>query len=186
MGAAARRIHKLTAEQAIAMAEAGILDEDARVELLGGVLVDMSPQGLPHAGTLSILTPLLTFRYAREEVTVRCQLPLHAGAFDLPEPDLAVVHGVARTWLRRHPTGPEALLVIEVADSSTTRDREKAFLYARAKVPVYWIIDLNAKQVIVYSQLDRDGYQQVETFGLDAHLPLPGLDQTLAVADVLG
>jgi Uma2 family endonuclease len=67
-----------------------------------------------------------------------------------PEPDVAVVRGGPRDYLRRHPHAEDTCLVVEVADSSLQRDRIKARLYARAGVPAYWIVNLIDSQVEVY------------------------------------
>ena len=69
-----------------------------------------------------------------------------------PEPDVAVVRGTSRDYLARHPGPTDMALVIEVADSSLSRDRlHKARIYAAAAVPTYWIINLVDLQVEVYT-----------------------------------
>src|SRR5206468_1533833 len=70
-----------------------------------------------------------------------------------PEPDFAAVRGDSRTYLTQHPVASDVGLLIEVADSSLLRDqRDKTRIYARANIPVYWIINLVERRVEVYTQ----------------------------------
>ena len=126
------------------MASAGIFDEDERVELLEGVIVAMTPQSAPHARRIQWLTRFLV-RTLGDEYAVRPQLPLTLGERNEPEPDLAVVRTDA-TSEDRHPQ--TAVLVIEVAGDSLRRDRRvKAAVYARAGIPEYWVVNLEARAV---------------------------------------
>jgi Uma2 family endonuclease len=130
------------------MAELGFFRDDEHVELLEGVLVKMSPQGWQHAAVIQRLTMLLA-RSIDPSLAVRTQLPFNAGRFSMPEPDIAVVRDDLR--LRDHPH--QALLVAEVAGDSIDNDRDaKLVVYARARVPEYWIIDLQPMLVEVYTQ----------------------------------
>jgi Uma2 family endonuclease len=133
------------------MAEAGIFADGERVELLEGVILAMTPQSASHARRVQILTRLLVEALGRE-YAVRPQLPLTIGTRNEPEPDLAVVPADA-TSEDRHPG--TALLVIEVAGESLRRDRRvKAAVYARAGVPEYWIVNLDARAVEVFADPD--------------------------------
>ena len=73
------------------MIEAGILGEDDHVELLEGVMVQMTPQGPRHAKIIQRLCDPTFARVPGEQI-VRCQLPLTIGADSEPEPDVSVVH----------------------------------------------------------------------------------------------
>jgi Uma2 family endonuclease len=69
-----------------------------------------------------------------------------------PEPDVAVVRGLKRAYLTRHPGPADLPLVIEAADSSLERDRtHKLWIYANANIPIYWIVNLVDAQVEVYT-----------------------------------
>ncbi len=55
------------------------------------------------------------------------------------------------------------MLVIEVADTSLRKDlRLKAPLYAEAGIPVYWLVDVNAREVLVMTDPVDGNYQRVE------------------------
>jgi Uma2 family endonuclease len=141
----------LNVEEFHRMVAAGVLDEDERVELLEGVIVAMTPQSAPHARRIQWLTRFLV-RTLGDEYAVRPQLQLTLGERNEPEPDLAVVRAEA-TSEDRHPE--TAVLVIEVAGDSLRRDRRvKAALYSRFAVPEYWIVNLEARVVEVFSDPD--------------------------------
>lgn len=119
---------------------------DEKLELIGGALVPMSPQGNEHAFVIELLTELLQGALVGV-ARVRVQCPLALGDIDEPEPDLAVVPRVA--WRDDHPSTAE--LVVEVAVSSLAFDRDvKGSLYAAAGVPEYWLVDVSAAAVIVH------------------------------------
>jgi Uma2 family endonuclease len=139
-----------TGDEVLRMVELRILDENDPFELLGGELIAMTPQGPAHASLVGELHDRLRQAYG-VGTSVREEKPLECGPHDLPEPDLAVFVGGHEQYRQRHPRGSEALLVIEVAWSSQAVDRAKAAIYARAGVPVYWLIDVPARRVEVHS-----------------------------------
>ena len=94
------------------MTEAGILDEDDRVELLEGVIVEMSPQGPKHAMLIQRLCDP-TFAKVPPDFVIRCQLPLTLSRDSEPEPDVSVVRRADAASHSSHPT--TAALVCEVA-----------------------------------------------------------------------
>ncbi len=150
-------VHRLSVDDVFRMVEAGVLDEDDRVELVEGVLVEMVPIGPEHDGAVAWLTG----HFARAdsdawEVRVQSTL-LVAGGYLLP--DLMLVEPRPRT---EQPT--TALLVVETAQTSQVRDREKARDYATAGVPEYWIVDLAARAVHVHRRPLAGGYEEAESF----------------------
>lgn len=139
------------------MVHAGVLDEDDRVELVEGVLVEMLPIGPEHDAAVAWLTRHFA-ALASEGWEVRVQSTLLvAGGYLLP--DLMLVEPLPRS---EQPAS--ALLVIEIAQTSQVRDREKARDYARANVREYWIVDLAARVVAVYRRPLAGGYEEVTTF----------------------
>ena len=133
------------------MIEAGILGEDEHVELLEGEIVQMSPQEPPHARATHRLTRLFN-RSLGDQYIVRPQLPLTLRDSE-PEPDLAIVRAEDETSAKRHPT--TALLVVEVADSSVRYDLfVKARIYARARIPEYWLVVVRKRLIEVLRDPD--------------------------------
>lgn len=155
---------RLSVDEYHRMIETGILDEEERLELLEGVIVAMSPQDEPHAWPIQRLTRMLT-KALGDEYDIRVQLPLTLGRSNEPEPDLAVVRSGPRTK-GRHPR--TALLVIEVADDSLRKDRTvKAALYARFRIPEYWVVNVEAATIEVFTDpRPRSGvFGRVRTVG---------------------
>ena len=110
----------------------------------------MSPQYHPHAFAITELVDALHLLFGiRQGYKLRIQLPFETPGESMSEPDALVC---TDAHYLRHPHPNEAVLVIEVADSSLDRDRDKALEYAAAKVPEYWIIDVNNRRV----ELHRD------------------------------
>lgn len=146
------------------MVEAGVFDEDERIELLEGLLVPKSPQSPDHADLVQWLTNTLV-RLVGPDYEVRPQLPLTAGATSEPEPDLAIVPA----GRARHAHPKTAILVIEVARESLRKDRLlKSVLYAGAGVPEYWIVNAEGRSVEVHRDPDAPSrrYGTVQTLRL--------------------
>lgn len=140
------------------LVRAGAFDGE-RLELLGGVILVMSPQNAPHRWTVTWLARHLVLAVGdRAEVQVQC--PLALSEEDEPEPDLAVVP----VGDYRENLPDRALLVVEVADSSRAFDLgPKAAMYARCGVPEYWVVDLVERRVVVHTEPRPDGYAGLHT-----------------------
>lgn len=140
MSAAAPMLHLWTREDYYKMAEAGVFRPGERVELIGGRIVEVSPQNSPHATAYLLAYDAIQTVFNAGYV-VRMQLPLDLGQTSQPEPDIAVVRGTIRDYAKAHPT--TAVLVVEVSESTLAFDRgEKASLYASAGIPDYWVLNL--------------------------------------------
>jgi Uma2 family endonuclease len=143
--------YRFSVEQYHRMAEAGILTENDRAELLEGVIIYKMTHNPPHDGTILLLQTELLRRLPKDWV-LRIQSSITLADSE-PEPDLAVARGPARRYLRAHPVPRDLPLVIEVAESTLLQDRnEKGRAYARARIPVYWVVNLNAWSVEVYTE----------------------------------
>lgn len=163
----------ITRAQWDALVEAGLLD-DQHVELIEGMVVEVSPQGGRHAGLIFRLGGLLS-RALPERWGVRVQSPLAVSDTSEPEPDLAVVRDTGMV----HPT--TAALVVEVAVSSQRTDlAHKPSLYAAAGVEQYWVVDLRAEVVVVHTEPDDGGYATVRRLPLDTSLSVLGVAVDLA------
>src|SRR5262245_19941424 len=144
-----RRLHVGEYHQ---MIDAGVLREDERVELIEGVLVNVSPQNADHSLVVERLSDAL-FVNLPPDFVIRCQLPLALSQTDEPEPDVAVLERATHRSRREQPT--TARLIFEVAADSLRKDREiKAPLYARAAVPEYVIVDLKQNRLEVHRDPD--------------------------------
>jgi Uma2 family endonuclease len=178
---APERLRPLRRTEFERMVEEGLF-VDERIELLQGQLVEMSPQGPPHAGTIQRLTTRLVLALAGR-AEVRVQLPLAVSEHSLPEPDIAVV--APGDYIQAHPT--TAFLVIEVAETSLNKDRRvKAALYAAAGIPEYWIVDLAGGAIEVHTEPADGRFTRTTAVRPGEVLRLVAFeDVALAVADIL-
>jgi Uma2 family endonuclease len=129
----------------------GFFTPDDRVELLDGYLVRKMPQDDPHAVLVNIL-PDEFMKVIPEEWIVRAQLPVTLIRSE-PEPDAVICPGPKRRYRAGHPTAKDIPLIVEVADTTVRRDRTiKLAIYARNRIPVYWIINLIDNQIEVYTE----------------------------------
>jgi Uma2 family endonuclease len=143
------------------MAEVGILREHDRVELIKGEIVEMSPIGRRHKAFVGNLATLLIVRLA-DHATVWVQSSIVLAEDTEPQPDLAVLRRGAVPYKERDAWAEDALLVIEVADSSLAYDRStKLRLYAEAGIPEYWVVDCTAEAVEVHRGPGPDGYREI-------------------------
>lgn len=141
----------LSVEQYHAMIETGILGPDDPVELLDGCLVRKMPKNPEHCAVVEDLRELLTALIGLEW-HVRSQDPIALRDSE-PEPDVAVVAGTRNRYRQSHPAATDIGLIAEAADSSLSRDREwKRRIYARARIPVYWLVNLAAREVTVFAE----------------------------------
>jgi Uma2 family endonuclease len=167
-------VYRFSVAQYERMIEASIFSSGDRVELLEGWIVPKMPYSPPHAVAISLLQAELlrclsqdwVFRIRSSITTIDSQ----------PEPDVAVVRGPGQRYCRAHPGPRDVGVLIEVTDTLLAPEREvKARIYARARIPVYWIVNLLSAQVEVYTQ-PRGGkapaYRQRQDYGIDRPVPV--------------
>lgn len=155
----ASELYRFNVDQYDRMTEAGILTTDDRVELINGYVVTKMSKGPEHvwaskyAGDL--LEPLLG-----GGLCLRREAPARITGLNEPEPDLAIARWARTAYVPRHPEAAEIALIIEVSDTTYSRDRnEKAPVYAKGGIPVYWIINLTKRQIEVYTEPGPEGYR---------------------------
>lgn len=175
-------LHPLSVTDVMEMVEVGILDEDDHVELLDGVLVEMSPQGTPHGFAIRRLMALAAPVAASAGLELGVQGPVDVGSpISLPEPDLAIAPPASRD---EHPH--DAVLVVEMGATSLRIDLvRKARIYATGGVPEYWVLDVDRRALVVHRAPVDGSYTDVRT--LDEHdtITTTGLPLTVPVAALL-
>lgn len=143
-------LRRLTVAQYRAMAAAGILTPEDRIELLDGLLVEKMTKNPPHRIATARAARALA-RVVPAEWYVDTQEPI-VTADSEPEPDVAVIRGKTEDYADENPPARQVGLVVEVADASLATDRDvKGSIYARAGIPAYWIVNLAARVVEVYA-----------------------------------
>jgi Uma2 family endonuclease len=182
-------VYRLTVDQYDRMVRDGTLEEDEPVELLDGILVIKMPKHAPHRvgvrKTVRALERVLPtgWHIAKEEALV-------IGPRSKPEPDAAVIRGDLEFDATRDAAAADCALVVEVAESSLSRDRtEKGAIFDRGGIAVYWIINLIDRQVEAYTDPDpSSGYRNRADYhpGDDVPVVIAGCEVgRIAVADLL-
>ena len=150
--------HYFTVEQFERMGEAGIFAEDARLELIEGEIVEMSPIGSRHAACVKRLSMHFS-RTLGDKFIISTQDPIHLDDFTQPQPDVALLQPREDFYESAHPKPQDVLLLIEVSDTTVDYDRMvKLPLYAKAGIPEVWIIDLPAELIEIYSVPSEGAY----------------------------
>ncbi|MEZ4995764.1 MAG: Uma2 family endonuclease [Saprospiraceae bacterium] len=168
------------------MFEVGILTEADRLELINGEILEMSPIGNRHAATVDRIGNYLAYHLYQKAI-VRVQNPIITDSLSEPEPDITILRLREDYYRDQHPGAEDVLLLIEVADSSINYDREiKLPLYARAGIPVYWIVDIEEERVEVYTMPAGERYTTCSFLQGEDRLAIPGLGLVFGVEDLLG
>jgi Uma2 family endonuclease len=177
--------HRFSAREYRRMAETGVLRPDARVELLDGQIIDMSPIGPLHGGVTKRLNRLFTLA-ANGRWIVSTQDPVQLDDHSEPEPDLVLLKPAPDDYTSRHPGPEDVLLLIEVADTSLPYDRgDKLPAYGRAGVPEVWIVNLAEEAIEVYREPHFQGYARVVVLRTQqCASPLAFPDVQLTVSDL--
>jgi Uma2 family endonuclease len=152
------QIRPLTTEDYHRMISTGIIHEDDRVELIAGQIFNMAAKGTRHTVTTSkLMTEILLL--VQKRAIVRCQDPIAVSDRSEPEPDIVIAKLRADEYLDSHPTPEDIILVIEVADSSLSFDRDvKLPLYAATGINEYWLINLVDDRLEIYRQPEGNIY----------------------------
>ncbi len=156
------RHFRFTVEQYQRLAEEGYLDPQARVELIDGEIVEMSPIGDRHNAFVDRIAELL-YRLLSTTVNIRVQGSIRLSHHVAPQPDIAVMRRRDDFYASGLPRPEDILLIVEVADSSLVFDRdEKALRYARYGIVEYWLVDLTQNVVLVHTDPTPEGYPSIE------------------------
>lgn len=144
-------LYRLSVDQYHEILRAGILQEDDQVELIEGMLVQKMGKNPPHIISLTKLRDLI-IRSDLTDWSLLLQDPISLDESE-PEPDATLIRGVIDDLAAGLPTPDDIGLVVEVADASLSADRGyKKQLYAKNGVVQYWIVNLVAGQVEVYTE----------------------------------
>ena len=179
-------LRRFTAAEYYAMAEAGILKKEDKVELIDGIIVAMAPMGRNHRSTTNRYTRLFGESIRRRAI-VQVQSSIFLDDRTMPEPDLVLLRERA-DFYESDDAGPEdVLLLIEVADSSVDYDRnEKLPRYARAGIPEVWLTVLPERIIEAHTQ-PVDGQYTGRRIYAPGDTIIPGCfpDIALPVSEIL-
>jgi len=150
-------VAKWTIDEYHRMIAAGILD-NRQVELLKGEIVEMSPEGEPHAYFSSEAGEYL-IRLLGDRATIRLSKPITLPNKSEPEPDIAIVQRLGREYLEHHPLSKNIFWLIEYSDSTLDKDLEiKSKIYAEVDIPEYWVANLKRRELVVFRDAQDGEY----------------------------
>ncbi|MFB2934528.1 Uma2 family endonuclease [Aerosakkonemataceae cyanobacterium BLCC-F154] len=156
-------IAKWTLDDYHQMIEVGLL-VGRQVELLNGEIVEMPPEGEPHAYYSTEGSDYLKALLG-DRVTIRQGKPITIIASNSePEPDIAIVQPLGREYLQHHPYPENIFWLIEFSQTTLAKDLEaKRKTYAAALIQEYWVVDLKNKQLKVFRDPVDGDYRSEET-----------------------
>jgi len=177
--------HRFTIEEYHQMGRAGVLDPDARTELIEGEVLEMAPIASRHAGCVNRLNQFFSIGVG-DRALVGVQNPMALWPFSEPQPDLTVMKPRRDYYTIGHPCPEDLLLVVEVADTTLPFDRNRKLpLYARHEVAEVWLVDIPGRAVEVHTEPGPDGYATVRRLtGDDTVAPGALPDLVLAVGSL--
>ena len=181
------QVRRFTVDEYHRMAEAGILTEDDRVELLDGEIVVLTPLGRLHAAAVARVED--AFHRAQGGRAIEwVQNPIVLGVDGEPQPDLCLLQPRADFYAGALPGPDDVLLVVEVADTSVRRDRERKIpSCGRAGISEAWLMNLRDAVIEVYRNPAGGRYRDVRTARRgETVAPLAFPDVTLQVEEILG
>lgn len=169
-------IAKWTLEEYHRLVESGLLAH-RQVELIKGEIVEMPPEGEPHAYSSTESGNYLV-RLLGTKATIRPAKPITLPNQSEPEPDVAVVQPLGREYLSHHPYPENIFWLIEYSDSTLAKDLNvKTGVYAEVNIPEYWVVDLKTQRLIVFRdpQLGQYNSHQEYTSGTITALAFPDI-----------
>ena len=178
--------HRFTVTEYYRMAETGVLKPDARVELLNGEIIDMSPIGPFHGGVVIRLNRIFN-RELKDRCLVIVQSSLRLDEHSEPEPDIVLAKNTPDCYTTKHPEPEDVLLLIEVSDTSLDVDRkEKLPAYGHAGIPEVWIVNLNNGTIETHREPHFSGYGSTKILRAgDKASPQAFPDVTVDVSELL-
>lgn len=175
---------KWTLEDYHRMIEAGIL-EGRHVELLRGEIVEMPPEGEPHAYGSHEAGEYLVLLLG-DRATVRQAKPITLPNNSEPEPDLAIVQRLGREYREHHPYPENIYWLIEYSNWSLQKDLEiKSQIYAEVGILEYWVVNLKTSHLIVFRDPQQKDYALKLSFTSGIIQPLAFPDISIAVERII-
>jgi Uma2 family endonuclease len=178
---------RITVDEYERIIASGSLNEPKRVELIDGYMVTKMAESAEHGlsikevlkGVERCLPPGWTWR--KEE-------PVQIPTYDEPEPDVTIVRGSDADYRHRIPDAADVGLLVEVSATNVSADRQQGIVYARGRIPIYWIVNLVDRSVEVYTDPGAAGYASRKDFLPGQYVPVVIDGQQtgqIAVDDVL-
>jgi Uma2 family endonuclease len=177
-------VAKWTLEEYHRMIEAGLL-EDRRVELIRGEIVEMPPEGEPHAYFNSESGEYL-IQLLGNRAKVRLSHPITLPNQSEPEPDLAIVQRLGSEYFSHHPYPENIFWIIEYSETSLKKDLNlKTQVYAEVEIPEYWVVNLKTQTLIVFRDPQSGQYTSCTSYKEGQITPLAFPDVSISVSSII-
>lgn len=175
---------KWTLEEYHQMIDSGLLD-DKRVELIKGTIVEMAPEGEPHAYAISESGEYLTMLLG-QKAKVRYGNPVTLPNQSEPEPDIAIVQRLGTEYFSHHPYPENIFWLIEYSNTSLNKDISlKSLAYAEVNIPEYWIVNIPERQLLVF-RAPQGGQYRSRTTHKDGNIaPLAFPEVSISVSAII-
>jgi len=132
-----------------------------KTELINGVIYDMVPPGPNHSYIVGEIAKILIKNLDNE--VIRQEQPIQFFPDNAPQPDIAILKPEKTGYRTAHPQAKDVIALIEVSDSTLKYDSgDKMSLYAQENIPLYFIVDLKNKQVLKYSEPEKNSYKKIQ------------------------
>jgi Uma2 family endonuclease len=176
--------HRWTVAEYHRMAEVGLLNEDSRVELVDGEIVEMAPIGSSHGGEVKYFNNKFV-SLLHGKVIVSIQDPIILDGHTEPQPDIALLRWRDDFYRKANPHAEDVLLIVEVSDSTLRYDRDvKVSLYARNGIPEVWLLDVQNRQLEIYREPSNGTYRQRDACQTGHIAPILCPDATIDLAEL--
>ena len=173
-------IAKWTLDEYHRMIDAGVL-EDRRVELIRGEIIEVPPEGKPHAYFMSESGDYLA-QVLGDRAKIRRAHPITLPNNSEPEPDIAIVQPLGRKYLEHHPYPENVFWIIEYSEATLKKDLElKSSVYAEVDILEYWVVNLKARSLIVFRHPKSGQYTQRTDYTSGSLSPLAFPDIKIAI-----
>ena len=171
--------YDLTIDLFVRMVESGLIPQDRRVFLSDGRLYEKMAKTRAHGFVGAAVTRAVDRRLP-EGWSLWPESTIVLDPTNAPLPDFALVrtgNPLDFATPERYPGPGDLGLLIEVAVTSLRDDLTIALeKYARAHIPVYWVVDVTGRRILVHSDPrvveGRGEYARVETYRPGQSLPL--------------
>jgi Uma2 family endonuclease len=177
------RSRLITADEYHRMGQAGILGPDERIELLDGRIVE-TPRVAPRHSYIVVGLSALMHRKFRDRAVIFVRGPIRLDPLSEPQPDVLLARGPLEQYADRHATPQDALLVVEVAESTLRYDRgRKRRAYARVGIGEYWIVDVARESLHAFTEPHGERYQTEVVVGRGGRIAPRAFPDDLVVLD---
>ena len=150
------RRHRFTNEQYGWLIGSGFFSKFGlkRAFLWNGEIVESMAEDQPHLMLVFEIAAILRCLFNRTDWAISLDQPVALEDGYRPQPDVCLLRGSTRSWAQpgRVPAPEDVALLVEISRSSYHADATvKLSKYARSGIPIYWIVNVNAARVEVYT-----------------------------------